>query len=110
MLTQEKNVDGYQVSSRVGHKPGTGKLSLTPDKKLRTPAPLASESYIVKTMPPLLGTWDMTATYLMIIFFITNVTTAVAGGAAAFTYWLLGGITFFIPCYRHRTIRELVSP
>ena len=60
--------------------------------------PLASEEYVTKAMPPILGTFDMTATYLMIIFFITNATTAAAGGAAAFTYLILGGITFFIPC------------
>jgi amino acid transporter len=58
---------------------------------------LASEEYVVKTMPPILGTFDMTATYLLIIFFITNATTAASGGPAAFTYLLLGGITFFIP-------------
>jgi len=58
---------------------------------------LMSEEYVVKAMPPILGTFDMTATYLMIIFFITNATVAASGGAAAFTYLLLGGITFFIP-------------
>ncbi len=58
---------------------------------------LASEEYAVKAMPPILGTFDMTAIYLMVIFYITNVTTAIAGGAATFTYWVLGGITFFIP-------------
>src|SRR5712692_2763612 len=59
---------------------------------------LPSEEYVVKTMPPILGTLDMTTTFLIIIFFITNATTAVAGGAAAFTYWILGAVTFFIPC------------
>jgi len=59
---------------------------------------LPSEEYVVKTMPPILGTLDMTTTFLIIIFFITNATTAVAGGAAAFTYWALGAVTFFIPC------------
>src|SRR5438128_11031760 len=59
---------------------------------------LPSEEYVAKTMPPILGTLDMTATFLIIIFFITNATTAVAGGAAAFTYWALGAVTFFIPC------------
>jgi len=59
---------------------------------------LPSEEYVVKTMPPILGTLDMTATFLIIIFFITNATTAVAGGAAAFTFWALGAVTFFIPC------------
>lgn len=60
--------------------------------------PLASEEYAVKAMPSILGTLDMTTTYLMAIFFIVNATTAASGGAAAFTYLLLGGITFFIPC------------
>jgi len=60
--------------------------------------PLASEDYVVKTMPPILGTVDMTATYVLVILFITNVPTAVPGGAATFTYWILGAITFFIPC------------
>ncbi len=40
----------------------------------------------------------MVAIYLMIIFYITNAATAAAGGAAAFTYLALGGLTFFIPC------------
>src|SRR5712691_3219714 len=59
---------------------------------------LPSEEYVAKTMPPILGTLDMTTTFLIIIFFITNATTSVAGGAAAFTYWALGAVTFFIPC------------
>src|SRR6266851_9514836 len=59
---------------------------------------LPSEEYVVKTMPPILGTLDMTTTFLIIIFFITNATTAAAGGAAAFTFWILGAVTFFIPC------------
>lgn len=59
---------------------------------------LLSEEYVVQAMPPILGTFDMTSTYLLIIFYITNATTAVSGGAAAFTYLILAGITFFIPC------------
>lgn len=59
---------------------------------------LVSEEYVVRAMPSILTKFDMTAIYLMIIFYITNATTAVAGGAAAFTYLILGGITFFIPC------------
>jgi amino acid transporter len=58
---------------------------------------LTSEGYVVKAMPPILGAFDMTATYLMIIFFITNATVAASGGAAAFTYLLIGGITYFLP-------------
>src|SRR5713101_8716277 len=59
---------------------------------------LVSEEYVVKTMPTILGKFDMVAIYLMIIFYATNAATAVAGGAAAFTYLLIGGVTFFIPC------------
>ncbi|HLI09532.1 MAG TPA: APC family permease [Ktedonobacteraceae bacterium] len=59
---------------------------------------LLSEEYVVQAMPAILGTFDMTSTYLLIIFFITNATVAVSGGAAAFTYLILGGITFYIPC------------
>ena len=60
--------------------------------------PLASEEYVVKAMPPILGTLDMTAVYLVAIFFIVNAVSDAAGGAAGFTYWLLCGLTFFIPC------------
>ena len=59
---------------------------------------LLSEEYAVKTMPSILGKFDMVAIYLMIIFYATNAATAVAGGAAAFTYLLIGAVTFFIPC------------
>ncbi len=59
--------------------------------------PLMSENYVVKTMPPILGNLDMTTTYVVAIFFIVNAATAASGGPAAFTYLLLGGITFFIP-------------
>src|SRR5579859_7090138 len=59
---------------------------------------LVSEEYVTKAMPPLLGSLDMMVVYVMIIFFITNSTTAISnGGAATFTYWILGALTFFIP-------------
>jgi len=59
---------------------------------------LPSEEYTVKTMPPIAGSLDLTATFVLIIFFITNVTSAIQGGAGTFTFWIVGGITFFIPC------------
>lgn len=59
---------------------------------------LLSEEYVVKTMPPVAGSLGMTATFVLIIFFITNVATAIQGGAGTFTFWIIGGITFFIPC------------
>ena len=67
-------------------------------KNIVKDAALASEQYVVKAMPPILGTLDMTAIYLVSIFFIVNSVSAATGGASGFTYWLLCGITFFIPC------------
>ncbi len=59
---------------------------------------LVSEEYIVKTMPRVVGTFGATATFVLIIFFSTNVASAIQGGAGTFTFWIIGGITFFIPC------------
>ncbi len=60
--------------------------------------PLPSETYIAQTMPSILGTVDMTATFVFSIFFIANAANAALGGVSALTYLLLGGITFFVPC------------
>ncbi len=59
---------------------------------------LVSETYTVKTMPHVAGTFGMTATFVLIIFFSTNVASAIQAGAGTFTFWIIGGITFFIPC------------
>jgi glutamate:GABA antiporter len=59
---------------------------------------LSSEEYVVRSMPSILGKFDMIAIYLMIIFYATNAATAVAGGAAAFSYLIIGAVTFYIPC------------
>lgn len=59
---------------------------------------LLSESYVPRTMPSILGTFDMTATYVVALYLSSAASTAIAGGAASFTYWLLGGLTFFLPC------------
>jgi amino acid transporter len=58
---------------------------------------LASEEYAIKALPPILRTRDMVAIFLSAIVFITNAATAASGGAASYIYWILGGITFFIP-------------
>lgn len=68
------------------------KLSNAPSKLLQ------SEEYAAKTMPRVATTFDMTATFVLIIFFITNVASAIQAGAGTFVYWIIGGITFFIPC------------
>jgi glutamate:GABA antiporter len=59
---------------------------------------LPSEEYTVRAMPNVLGKLNMTAIYLIAVFFIVNAVTAASGGAAAFTYLAIGAIAFFIPC------------
>ena len=68
------------------------------NQKLQKESPLPSEEYVVKAMPSILNTLDMTALYLVAIFFIVNAVSAASAGPAGFTYWLLCGITFFVPC------------
>jgi amino acid transporter len=62
-------------------------------------AALLSESYVPVTMPAVLGTTDLTSLVLLNVFWITNVTPMIAvGGLAAFSYWILCGLLFFVPC------------
>lgn len=61
-------------------------------------APLASEEYIPKAMPPILGLFDMTATFVVAIYLVSCATTLAGAGPAGFTHLLLGAIVFFIPC------------
>ncbi len=42
------------------------------NQKLQRESPLPSEEYVVKAMPAILNTFDMTALYLVSIFFIVN--------------------------------------
>ncbi len=59
---------------------------------------LPSEEYTAKAMPKVAGPLGLAATFVLIIFFITNTPTAIQAGAGTFTFWIIGGITFFIPC------------
>jgi glutamate:GABA antiporter len=59
---------------------------------------LQSEEYTAKAMPKVAGPLGLTATFVLIIFFITNTPTAIQAGAGTFTFWIIGGVTFFIPC------------
>jgi glutamate:GABA antiporter len=59
---------------------------------------LVSEEYTVQTMPKVANSSGLAATFVLIIFFITNVPSAVGAGAGTFTFWVVGAITFFIPC------------
>jgi glutamate:GABA antiporter len=61
-------------------------------------SPLASEEYVVKALPSVLTTLDLIPLFVIILFFITNVPSAVAGGPAGITLWLVGGLIFLIPC------------
>lgn len=59
---------------------------------------LPSETLVPKFMPCILGTRDMTATFVVSIYLASCATTAAAVGPAAFTYLLLAAVTFFVPC------------
>src|SRR6266568_3332572 len=65
---------------------------------LPSTSPLASEDYVLRALPPILTTRDLIALFVIILFFITNVPNAVAGGTAGMTLWLVGGLLFLIPC------------
>ncbi len=67
-------------------------------QSLETGQALPSEEYTVRAMPNVLGKLNMTAIYLIAVFFIVNAVTAASGGAAAFTYLAVGAIAFFVPC------------
>ena len=62
------------------------------------PEGLESESYVPQTMPQIVGSLDLTSTFVLIIFFITNVASAIQAGAGTFTFWIIGAVTFFLPC------------
>jgi len=65
---------------------------------LPSTSPLASEDYVLRALPPTLTTRDLIALFVIILFFITNVPNAVAGGPAGMALWLVGGLLFLIPC------------
>jgi amino acid transporter len=67
-------------------------------EKRRKEETLPSEAYVRKTMPQTLGTFDMTMIFLMAVFFINNPVGTTGAGAVAFIYWILGALTFFLPC------------
>lgn len=59
---------------------------------------LPSERYVVQTMPAQLGRFDMTATYILVLFLITNAVSGAAGGPVSLTYLIVGALVFFLPC------------
>jgi len=69
-----------------------------PPEALSEKRALASESYVERALPGILSIRDLTFLFVIIVFFITNVGNAVAGGPAGLSLWVIGGILFFIPC------------
>jgi amino acid transporter len=59
---------------------------------------LRSETYISQTMPRILGSFDMTATFVVATYALSSAPTAVSGGPAAYIYWLIGAVFFLVPC------------
>ena len=59
---------------------------------------LLSETYVVKTMPSVLGKGDMTITAVMALFLLTNAVSGAGGGPVSLVYLALGAIVFFVPC------------
>ena len=59
---------------------------------------LVAETYVPQTMPGMLKTADLLALYVLAVFWISNVTGLVTGGAAALTYLGLVTLAFFVPC------------
>ncbi len=60
--------------------------------------PLPSEGYAVKTMPPILKTFDLTTIFIVVLFTSPIVMSAVAAGAATFTYWIFTALVYLVPC------------
>src|SRR5436309_8010639 len=64
----------------------------------RTRLSIASESYVPRAMPFRLSSLDMTAMYIVALFWVNNAANAATGGVASLTYLFLGAMTFFFPC------------
>ncbi len=88
-----KNLAGETMAT-LYDKPAQVQPTVIPDAFGELP----SEEYTVKAMPKVAGPLGLTATYVLIIFFITNTPSAIQAGAGTFTFWIVGGLTFFIPC------------
>lgn len=71
---------------------------VSPEKTTTSHKALPSETYIPRAMPRILGTWDMSAVFMLSIYLTTCATTAAAAGPAAITYFLLAVAVFFVPC------------
>ena len=64
----------------------------------RTRLSIKSETYVPRAMPFRLSSFDMTAMYIVALFWVNNAANAATGGVASFTYLFLGAVTFLLPC------------
>lgn len=58
---------------------------------------LSSEEYVRQTMPHTVGTFELLMMVMLYMFTITNPIGTISAGAAGISYWIVGGIVFFIP-------------
>jgi len=58
---------------------------------------IRSERIAGGILPRVLSSFDMVAIFIAIVLFIGNAAVVSGAGAAAYTYWILGFITFLVP-------------
>lgn len=75
--------------------PLPGDSYIPQDEGVHTPE---SETYVVRTMPAVLGQRDMTITIIMALFLFTNGVSGAAGGPVSLLYLFLGALVFLLPC------------
>jgi len=78
----------------------TGQYIPTPMQKIMGD-PLRSEQRTRDYLPGVLSRFDMFAIFIVIVLFISNASTVQGArgvGAVTYLYWLLGGLTFLVPC------------
>ncbi len=63
-----------------------------------TPAPSVSAPLTQRALPAVLSKRDLTVLMLLIILFIANTNGVQFAGPSAFLYWILGLLTFLVPC------------
>ncbi|GHO43323.1 APC family permease [Ktedonospora formicarum] len=74
------------------------KGSVEQDEKALQEEGLASERYVPRVMPSIVGGRDLLACYIVATFLITNAVLQATGGVVALTYTILGAVAFFLPC------------
>lgn len=88
-----------------------GKAERNPeDKPLREKGELLSEQYVVRAMPQILGKFDLSASYVVALFLISNAVVGAKGGPVSLIYLGLGVLVFFLPCVVATTTLGLAYP